>query len=484
MTFIEKSDKNKAAKMKDNLKSFRPAFRERQFGSEFNQWELNLLKDFNYAKNSRKPCISGCTVYDRSLGVGRFLLIPAAHLPQDYAICECPPDIPVPANLSYVTITGTKKIFFDYWEIFVEKIAFSELKVPIKPEITFSEFQDNLFAKWGGILSPVRELLAFEFVSTPPLLNQVGGLSVTLYDGTQRKEANKLLRYLKGIMPLDIALGKSGSLAIPELAANQPLSPFSWRFRCFDADKPLNQQLSSFLDKRRSKRFSEVSVGLGSKRNQPKSIYDPPLTRVDQPTLLPDSTEMLKINNDTPLEAIKYLITMKMLFPTVGKTQTDLETTLERASQKLIKTAERFDIPQAVRRHGLFDSNFYGKPQSIVRLALASARSQQRLTADNDYISHVFESYYLKNTEMIMESWDELMTPKGVEIISLNEFDRQVLKFITGKENKDFGVSFSQLCERFPDEYEVRASVDRLSKDNVGKIYEARHDIFRSVPFE
>lgn len=484
MTFIPKPERPKAVRPTNSFKPIRPAFRERQYGSEFNQWELMILKEFSYAKKSANPTITGSVVFDSRLGKSHFLLLPAAHLPQDYVICECPPGLPVPANLSYVTITGRRSVFYDHWEIIVDDISYEKMKISIKPEIDFKDFQDQLFLQWGGIDSPLRELLAFEFVSSPPLLDlgQVGGLNLTLYDGTTTGESKKLLKYFKNMLPLDIALGKSGSLALPELSTNQKLSPFSWRFRCFDADKPLNQHLTFFLDNRRSKRFSEISVGLGSKRNQPKSIYDPPLTKVDQPTLLPDSAEMLAMHFDPPLEVTKYIITMQMLFPTIGKTQTDLEKTLEYASQKIVNLAEKYDMPQTVRRYGLFDPSYYGKPQSILRLALASARSQGKQTTDDKWAMKVFDDFYLKNMETIMETWEEVMTSKGVELVSLKEeFDRQVLKFITEREGKEAGVGFPILNERFADEIKLRLSLDYLR--DLGKIREVKHGVYRSVPF-
>jgi len=186
MTFIPKPKTPKVVRTTDIFKPIRPAFRERQFGSEFNQWELSILKEFSSAKRVKNPKISGSVVFDNRLGRSHFLLIPAAHLPQDYVICECPPSIPVPANSSYVTITGKKSVFYDHWEIMVDDISYEKPKMPIRPEIDFNEFQNHLFLQWGGIDSPLRELLAFEFVSSPPLsdLGQVGGLNLTLYDCT------------------------------------------------------------------------------------------------------------------------------------------------------------------------------------------------------------------------------------------------------------------------------------------------------------
>jgi hypothetical protein len=266
------------------------------------------------------------------------------------------------------------------------------------------------------------------------------------------------------------------------MGTNQVLSPFSWRFRNFDADQPLNQQLSCFLDERRSKRFSEISVGLGSASKQPKTLYDPPLTKVDQPTLLPDNVEKMRMHFDPPLEVTKYVITMQMQFPTIGKTQGDLGSTLDFASQKIVNLAEKYDLPQAVRRYGLFDPSYYGKPQSILRLALASARSEGIETANNTMITRVFDDFYFKNVETVFEAWEDVMTSKGVEMASIKEeFDRQVLKFITSNESKESGVDFGALEERFPNPIKLAKAIDTLLA--MGKIRESRLGFYRSVPF-
>jgi len=486
VTFIPKPQSSNV-RLKESIEftPVKPAFRDRGYGSEFNKWEFNILKEFAYAKKSPNPSVSGTVVYDGKLGRNRFLLIPAAHLSQDYIICECPLDVKIPSNLSYVTVTGQRRVFYDYWEIMVDNITPAKIRIPIEPEIDFKEFQQQLFLQWGGISSPLRELLAFEFVSSPPMLNfgQAGGLNITLYDATNRNQTSKLLKYFYNILPSDIALGKSGSLTIPELAAKQPLSPFTWRFRRFNADKPLNQNLTSFLDRRKSKKFSEVSIGLGSRRSQPKSLYDPPVRLVDQPTILPDEVEMLRMHFDPPLEVTKYVVTMQMMFPTIGKTQEDLNNTLEKASQKVLDIAEKYDVPQEVQQHGLFDANYYGKPQSMLRLALSSARSQQIQTVDNNLVFKAFEAFYVKNIETVFDAWADMFTAKGVEMASLNEDDRQVFKYITEKETNEIGVSYSALLERFLkySDDELRDSIRRLRKS--GKIIESRRGVYRAIPF-
>ena len=487
MTFIPKPQIDIKLEKADKFTPLKPAFRNRQYGSEFNPWELTILREFAYAKKSPTPSVSGIVIYDSKLGRNRFLLLPAAHLTQDYIICECPNGVAIPSNLSYITITGQKRVFYDYWEIMIDDITPAKLSQPIKPEITFKEFQQKLFLSWSGIFPPQKDLLAFEFVSSPPMINfgQAGGLSITLYDETNRRQTSKLLKYFQTLIPSDFAQGKSGNLTIPELAAEQPLSPFTWQFRSFSADKPLNQNLATFLDRRKLKRFSEVSIGLGSQRNQPRSVYDPPFRLVDQPAILENSAEMHPMHFDPPLEVTKYIITMQMLFPTVGKTQKDLTNTLEKASQKIIGVAEKYDLPHEVQRYGIFDANYYGKPQSSLRLALSSARSQQISTVDDDLVFKTIENYYVKNIEAVYEAWGDLFTRKGVEMVSLNEFDRQVFKFITEKETKEIAVSYFMLSEKFAlessREIELRHSIQRLLGD--GKIIESQRQCYRAIPF-
>jgi hypothetical protein len=485
MTFIEKRT---MVKKSSDFIPIKPSFRDRRFGSEFNRWELQLLKDFSYAKKSMNPSISGVIVFDRKLGQNRFILIPAAHLTQDYVICECPMDMPIPSNLSNITISGKRRVFLDHWEIMVEKIVYNKTgTLPIKPEISFKEFQEYLLMQWGGIEPLLGELLAFQFVSSPPIfeLGQTGGLNLTVYDGTNRGESKKLLKYFRDILPTDIALGKTGLLSIPELATEQPLSPFTWSFRSFDADKPLGQHLLTFLEKRKTKKISEVSIGLGSRRSHPDTLYEPPLTMVDQPTLLPDNVEMIRRRFDPPLEVTKYIISMQMLFPTLGKVQTDIDEILAKTSNNIIEIAEKYDIPQTVRRHGLFDPSYYGKPQSILRLGLASARSEVKQSTDKQELMRLFDKLYLKNMELIMEAWDDMFTRKGLELVSLDEFSRQLLKYIAENET-NFGLGFNTITEHFAankvQEFKIRQQLDQLK--DIGKICEPTFNVFKSLPFE
>jgi hypothetical protein len=469
---------------------FRPIkarFEEREFGSEFNRWEMQLLLDFSQAKREVQTVISGTVIADCKLGRGQFILIPGPYLTQDYVLCVCPLGIPVPANLSYVRVYGQRRSLRNRYEILVESILPAKMKMPLEPEIDFKEFQDLLLIQWAGIASPLRELLAFEIVSSPPLqpLGQIGGLNVSLYDGTALKLSKKLLKSLGNMIPTTLQRGKSCSLTVPEMQVRLDLPPYAWRFRSADADKPLDESMKNLLEKRKSDRFSEISIGLGSDKNAPATLYDPTVVMVDQPTLLLPNAEMRKINVDPPLEVTKYLITAQMLCPTVGRREEDFTRVLTEASSKIVEVAKSYDLTSEVRRHGIFDPNSYGKPQSILRLALASARTSSQVEIDSTSTMKAFDDIYLKNFKIIYEEWPNLFTSKGIEMASLkNELDRQILRFITDSETSEVGVGFHLIEEHFvnQDKFKLLESIGRLL--DKGKIREEKTDVFRSVPLD
>lgn len=478
MTFIPSPQKFKPIKAR---------FAEREFGSEFNQWEMQLLLDFSQAKRAVQTVISGTVVADRKLGRGQFILIPGPYLTQDYVLCVCPSGIPVPANSSYVRVYGRRRSFGNRYEILIESILPAKMKMPLEPEIDFKEFQDLLLIQWAGIDSPLRDLLAFEIVSSPPLaaLNQVGGLNVSLYNGTASRLSKKLLQSLGNMIPTSLQRGKSSLLDMPEMEVRLNLQPYSWSFKSADADKPLNESVKKLLEYRKSDRFSEISIGLGSDKSAPASLYDPTVVMVDQPTLLLSSAEMRKINVDPPLEVTKYLITAQMLCPAVGRTEEDFMKVLNDASSKIVEVAKSYDLTSEVRRHGIFDPNAYGKPQSILRLALASARASSQIGIDNDSAMKAFNDYYLKNFKIIYEEWPNLFTSKGIEMASLkSELDRQILRLITDNETKEAGVGFYLIEEHFlnQDKFKLWESIARLL--DMGKIREVKIDVFRSVPLD
>ena len=206
---------------------------------------------------------------------------------------------------------------------------------------------------------------------------------------------------------------------------------------------------------------------------------------VDQPTILLSSAEKRNTNVDPPLEVTKYLITTQMLYPTVGKREEDFMNILNEASSKIVEVAKSYDLTPEVRRHGIFDPNSYGKPQSVLRLALASARASSQIEIDNASTMKVFNDYYLENFKIVYEEWPNLFTSKGIEMATLkNELDRQILRFITDNETKEVGVGFHLIEEHFlnQDKFKLKESIDRLL--DMGKIREAKWNVFRSVPLD
>lgn len=470
-----------------SFKPIKPHFLERQFGEEFNKWEFQLLNDFNQAKRMERPVISGTVVADSRFGRRRFLLIPGKYLTQDQVICVCPPSIRVPANWSYVKVHGRKRANREHYEIIVDDVLPAKIETPVSPEIEFKDFQELLLMQWSGVNSLLKELIAFEFVSSPPIfpLQQAGGLSLSIYDGTGRRLPKQLLRHLRNIIPPEVVLGKSGFINVPWISRRIRLPPFAWSFKVADADKPLTQLFTSFLSSHKSRRFSEVSIGLGSARSSPTSIYEPPLTMVDQPTFLPSNTEKRRINMDPPMDITKYIISAQMLNPTLGKTHEDLTRVLDETGGKLIALAESYDAPHLVTRNALFDPNYYGKPQSVLRIALARARAHEKNVIDASWVMETFDDYYLPNFESNLEAWPDLVTSKGVELASLKtNLERQLLRFITDTETKETGVGFHLIEEHFFNQNKLKLAEALMNVQKAVKIREIKHNVFRSVPLE
>jgi hypothetical protein len=158
---------------------------------------------------------------------------------------------------------------------------------------------------------------------------------------------------------------------------------------------------------------------------------------------------------------------------------------LNEASSRIVEVAKSYDLTPEVRRHGIFDPNSYGKPQSILRLALAGARASSRTEVDNTSAMKAFNDYYLENFKILYEEWPNLFTSKGIEIATLkNELDKQILRFITDNETKEVGVDYHLIEEHFfnQDTFKLMESIDRLL--DMGKIREEKWNVYRSVPLD
>jgi hypothetical protein len=386
--------------------------------------------------------------------------------------------------MSHVSISGRRQDFRDRFEILVDDIQYIQPEFSIKPEIEFRDFQDMLLLEWSGIESPQRELLALEIVSSPPIFEQAGGLDVSLYDGAGKGLSKKVLSNLRRFVAPDIVMGRSSKVTVPWMERSVGIDPFSWSFKVVDADAKLPETVRHFLLNRKLEKGSEVSVALGSKKTAPDSLYDPPYAFVDQPTLLPFGVEKRRANVDPPPEITRYIVATHMTSVTAGKTQQELVSSMDLTREKLLDFAKKVDVPHLVARYGLFDLDFYGKPLSIARIALASARAEGKSMISTDDVVKTFDGIIAKNFECIFDSWPQLFTTKGVEIASLTTLEQEIMKFIEKNETKESGVSLYAIQDNFfnTDLMKLRDEIFKLK--NLGKIYEERSGRFRIVPLE
>ena len=445
---------------------------------------MRLLAEFSSAKRQRYPTIIGTAVTSPKLGSHRFVLIPAPWLKQDYITCIMPSNISLPANMSQVSVMGKRQDFQGRFEILVDDIQCVQPEFSIKPEIGFRDFQDLLLFEWNGIESPQRELLALEIVSSPPIFEQAGGLNLSLYDGTGEGTSKRILSDLRRLIPSDIVLGRPSKITVPWMERSVEIDPFSWSFKVVDADDRLSEAVRYFLLNRKLDRGYEASVALGSEKTAPDSLLDPPCAFVDQPTLLPFSAEKRRVNVDPPPEITRYIIATHMTPVSAGKTQQELINSMDLIRERLLHLARQADVPHLVARYGIFDLDFYGKPLSIARIALASARAEGKTMISANDVGKTFDEIIAKNLECIFDAWTQLFTPKGVEIATLTTLEQEIVKFMEKNETKETGVSLDAIQDNFfnTDQMKLRDAIFKLK--DLGKIYEERLGRFRTVPLE
>jgi len=419
------------------FKPFTLRFWEREYGSEFPSFEFSRIKEFYDAKKMKHPNVSG---YVKKLGYHRFLLLPTLYNPM-YLLCTCADGVNVPPENSYVNVEGQGrwsrlKITSDGTygidsdkEIVVERWVFDspEWLTKIKPNMNFKDFKEEIFTRFRNIEPLVQDFIASQIVSCPKYDGFIGGLNICLYDSTQKALASTVLKEVRRIVPRDI--GKMHLIKTPFGTV-----PLRYRYSLvpINADKPLSSAVTDVMTKRTiSIRYDELSLYLGSKKNMPKNLEDPPCTLSDFPTTLNEETEVVKRRNDPSLEAFKYMQIQHFVAPVVLNA-TD---TINHIHDKIVNLPERYDVsPQMLARLNVLDASYYGKPQSVLRLALANARTENNERMEANHLNYALDIFE-KNFDYNYEVWQDIIPKSSMGIgtrlsLKLSSDERKILRAI------------------------------------------------------
>ena len=397
--FIEPSEASKPIQLR---------FWERMYGFEFVSSEFSQIKELHNAMKSAEPHVRG---YVKRLTGHRFILLPTPLTPQYYVLCCCPEGLELPSENSYIEVEGkarwsgirlvAERDFQGEREILVDKWQNSspEWLKQVKPEISFKNFKAAIFTQIFNAEDFVKDLIAYQVISCPEFEGYLGGLNVCLYDATNENLSPKVINELRRVVPVDI--GKTYTLGTEFGKASLR---FKYNLATANADKRLSDETFRILTDRSSQfPFKEISLSIGSRRKTPSSLEEPPCRLTDFTTILNEETDIGTRKLDPDFDAFRYMLTQHLLDPVIHNSTE----AISRVQDNLFKLQNSYDIsPTALAKFKILDVSYCGKPQSVVRLALANARGENIRDATTDQVDYAIRAFN-RNFDYIYEIWSE-----------------------------------------------------------------------------
>lgn len=472
------------------FKPFRLRFWNRTYGPEFPPFEFSRIKEFYEAEKMKYPNISG---YVKRVDNRHFLLLPTLHTPFPL-LCTCAEGVALPPENAYVNVEGKRRYFLQKTaeeknvckkEIVVEKwsLTYPEWLNQIKPNMKFKEFKEEIFTRVLNVEPLVQDFIASQIVSCPQFENFIGGLNVCMYDATNKALTSTVVKEVRRIVPRDIK--KTHVIKTP--FGQVPLT-YKYCLMPIDADKAISQNVAKIMIDRNSPfRYDEVSLYLGSKRNMPKTLEEPPCRLSDFPTTLNEEVDIAKRSVDPSLEAFKYMQIQHLIAPIILNT-TEV---ISKIHDKIIDLPNRYDIPpQSLARFKILDASYYGKPQSVLRLALANARAEnkKRMLDDNlAYALKMFEENFDYNYEVWHDLFPKAVMPIGTRLLlKLSPDERKIIRTIEKLQSaKKKCVTINEISANLP--HLKRRSLQELIEElriRRGLIIEKLPQCYKVIPFE
>jgi len=478
------------------IKPFKPftlRFWEREYGSEIPSFEFSRIREFYDAKKMKRPNVSG---YVKKLDSKHFLLLPTRYNPM-YILCNCAEGVNLPPENSYVNVEGQTrwsrlKVDSDGLygvdsekEILVERWGFDspEWLTKIKPNMNFKDFKEEIFTRFRNIEPLVQNFIASQIVGCPKYDDFFGGLNICLYDSTQKALASAVAKEIRRIVPRDI--GKPYLIKTP--FATVPLRS-QHNIITVDADTSISAKIKSVMVKRTANiGYDELSLYFGSKKNRPQSLEEPPFQLSDFPTTLNEDVEVIKKRVDPSLEAFKYMQIQHVINPII----LDTPEVINKIHDTIVKLPDRYDVsPQSLARFKVLDASYYGKPQSVIRLALTNTRTenQEKMQETNlNYALKIFEDNFDYNFEIWRDIFPNEIVSLGTKLLlKLSPDERKIIRAIDSfQDTKEKCVSINEISAAIPrlkrevlEELLVQLAIKR------GLIIERHHQCYELIPFK
>ena len=398
------------------------------------------MMEFARAKSAERVNVSG---YVKRVRDDCFLLLPTLYTPQIYLPCLLASGEALPPENAYVNVEGMSQwtnLRNDGRTQFQGERAISVQTwskagpeyVLERPRMDFNQFKSEVFAPTYNVEPIVQDLLAYQIVSCPGFEQFLGGLNISLYDTTKRKAARDVAKVIGMIVPRDLGKPHTISSSFGETQLRYKFDLIN-----IDADRSLPLSLTEVMTNRStSDAFSELSISMSSKNSRPKTLEEVPCSLTDFPTILNEDADLTTAKIDPSLDAFKYMLHQHLIAPEVENSVAITDAIQER----LMQLPNRYEISSdTLARCKMLDASYMGRPQSVLRLALAACRANNRSSVSSDYVTKIYEEYFLKNFDHVYQTWSEtdLFRKKGISLLDLSNGERKIVKVVDAYESTD-----------------------------------------------
>jgi len=380
---------------------------ERQFGSELTAWELKLHGQFRERISANRNRIRGFVKYTRDSSL--ILLTPSPWMLEGEFV-YFGEGIPIPPDGSFAEISGTNALIprrLEKGQPFVRAMLVEE--VDTQPhDITslvsnppkLRDLSRMLFEN-VGMAEASKRVFAQLYVSSPPAMETIGGLTAGIQAIASKAQVKRLFRFMKGILPPSMRT----PISTMNVRGIRVDTPKLWRMEAGALGKSKMQTLC--LNRRDPSGYREVSLAALTE-DTTAALPDVPIALASEDFWIESGDP-----SELRLPILKAAITYQLLTPKIS--QRSIDSVQSHVLERIEVVRSSFGLAEnSLARGNILDADIMGRPLSVIRLARAAARAswKPKVTAKE-----------LKKT------WDRVLEPALKEFIEIAE-----LKEVSGKQ--------------------------------------------------
>ncbi len=450
---------------------------DRHFGAELAGWELRLVGEFEeHVRNIYRYRGFVHHTRDRCL----ILLTPSPWL-LDGVLIRIPEDARTPDEGEMIEVSGRHAMVQGrgtsgdlVGAILAESIerVSEPFLSDVRPPLTLRDLSGMLF-EHVGMSETAKGVFARLFVSSPPYLNAIGGLSTGILALTSWSQVRRFLSFMRRVIPPSM---RSVRRTFREVRGMRVRLPRIWRMEMGRVSRKTLRRVCT--EREDPHGYREVSVGT--------MTDDTTAALPDVPLALASEDFWIESRDPTSLQLpiLKSAITFQLMTPTVS--ERSVESGMKHILSRLEYLQDSFEMPEsALTRGHVLDADVLGRPLGVLKLARSTARAawKTRVTAKD-----------------IRREWDRVLEPALREFLELarlkddvtgergerppiHRYDSRVFRAVRRLDQGtrgSFGPTLDEIAAEAGVEQHVAARTLAMMK-NDGVIYEPRPGRFRLV---